>query len=242
MADPSMPNWAPVSRGWRTGMVIAQSCQLPVAFERAEQRSRRMMTWPTRAATPQQQFLVVHGWQNRRPTGHWQQWLVSRLSARGHRVRYPQLPGPDWPVLKEWLAVLEEQLDGGNSSNLTVICHSLGCISWLHLADQGSIQLPVRRVLFVAPPGPAFLAAEPALTEFQAPAMKTASLGSLTRPRLVCADNDPYCPERADLIYGERFDIDLIDGQGHFDLPAGYGRWESLLNWCEDPTQRITSQ
>ena len=43
--------------------------------------------------------LILHGWQNRRPEGHWQRWLAEELEAGGVVVRYPQLPEPDELVL-----------------------------------------------------------------------------------------------------------------------------------------------
>ena len=42
--------------------------------------------------TPPAAYLILHGWQNHRPEGHWQRWLAGELEARGHVVRYPQLP------------------------------------------------------------------------------------------------------------------------------------------------------
>ncbi|MDR6323285.1 RBBP9/YdeN family alpha/beta hydrolase [Actinoplanes couchii] len=51
-------------------------------------------------------FLLLHGWQNRRPTGHWQHWLATELRAAGHEVVHPQLPDPDEPVLDVWLTEL----------------------------------------------------------------------------------------------------------------------------------------
>ena len=42
-------------------------------------------------------FLLLHGWQNRRPADHWQHLLADELRGRGLAVRYPQLPSPDEP-------------------------------------------------------------------------------------------------------------------------------------------------
>jgi predicted alpha/beta hydrolase family esterase len=39
-------------------------------------------------------FLVLHGWPNRRPDGHWQRWLADRLAEDEAQVLYPQLPHP----------------------------------------------------------------------------------------------------------------------------------------------------
>jgi len=58
-------------------------------------------------------------------------------------------------------------------------------------------------------------------------------------PRLVCADNDPYCDPPARLAYSDAFDVDLVGGAGHFDMTAGYGPWWSVLRWCENPGYRL---
>ncbi|MFM9445466.1 RBBP9/YdeN family alpha/beta hydrolase [Streptomyces acidiscabies] len=55
-------------------------------------------------------FLILHGWQNHRPEGHWQHWLAARLTDLGHEVVYPQLPDPDNPELDVWLAEFERHL------------------------------------------------------------------------------------------------------------------------------------
>ncbi|MGH1550815.1 hypothetical protein ACRAWB_17190 [Leifsonia poae] len=37
-------------------------------------------------------FLILHGWDNFRPPGHWQRELATALEQRDERVVYPQLP------------------------------------------------------------------------------------------------------------------------------------------------------
>jgi len=36
--------------------------------------------------------LLLHGWQNHRPAGHWQHQLADDLTADGVDVSYPALP------------------------------------------------------------------------------------------------------------------------------------------------------
>jgi len=194
-------------------------------------------------ATVRPQFLILHGWQNRRPTGHWEHWLADRLIAAGHDVSYPQLPEPDLPVLKDWLAVIEHEITRRPHTEHVVIAHSLSVVAWLHLVDQGSVHLPVSRALLVAPPSPQFLAATSELREFELPAqfVNLARASSVTPPRIVCSDNDPYCQPPADTIYQGGLDVDRLDGAGHLDMVAGYGPWWSALRWCEDPAYRLNA-
>jgi predicted alpha/beta hydrolase family esterase len=195
------------------------------------------------ASVEDKSFLILHGWQNRRPEEHWQYKLASALTGRGYRVRYPQLPDPDEPVLKDWLAAIEQELHEAGSANVVVIAHSLACAAWLHLAQSGSVHLPVARLLFVAPPSPEFLAAEPAIAEFVPPQAGLGAIGatSATKPRLACAQGDPTCSPSADQVYPGVFDVDLIPHGGHLDMPAGYGEWPSILDWCEHPDRRLTA-
>ena len=37
-------------------------------------------------AEPARRFLVLHGWQNRRPAGHWQWQLTEALRSAGEQV------------------------------------------------------------------------------------------------------------------------------------------------------------
>lgn len=189
-------------------------------------------------------FLILHGWRNRHPKDHWQHWLARELGARRHSVYYPQLPNPEHPRVAEWLADIQVQLALMRHGERVVICHSLAAMAWLHLARVGGPHLPVDRLLFVAPPSPAYLAAEPELAAFDPPEPVGGLVRgtSRTEPRLVCSDNDPCCKEGANRAYPVGFDPDVIPGAGHFDMIAGYGTWPSVLAWCEDPTVRIVAR
>ncbi|MBM2615859.1 alpha/beta hydrolase [Actinoplanes sp. LDG1-06] len=191
-------------------------------------------------------FLILHGWQNRQPEEHWQHRLCKRLTERGHDVSYPALPEPDFPALKEWTGAIEEELVRGRGDELVVIAHSLACIAWIHLPQLARrFHPPVSRLLFVAPPSPAFLAKTPELREFQFAegADRLVKDTTVAPPRLACSTGDPYCEPPANQLYDAVFDVDLIDGAGHFDLEgAGYGEWPSVLAWCENGTVRLTGR
>ncbi len=86
-------------------------------------------------AIGERRFLVLHGWQNRRPREHWQHWLADSLRATGEQVLYPQLPDPELPSLPEWLSILRDELEMLGDGERVVICHSLGCLLWLRHVD-----------------------------------------------------------------------------------------------------------
>jgi serine hydrolase len=170
--------------------------------------------------------LILHGWQGSGPD-HWQTWLAGRLGAR-----YPELPQPDTPHLDEWLEVLDAELARGPR---VVICHSLACVLWLHHAARTGGP-PVDRVLLVAPPSESVDCDD--LHGFFPVAAEPSDLARAARStRLVCSDNDPYCPEGALHVYGEPLgiDTDLIAGAGHINPDAGYGPWPEVESWCLAP-------
>ncbi|ROO90623.1 hypothetical protein EDD29_8356 [Actinocorallia herbida] len=187
--------------------------------------------------------LVLHGWQNHRPEGHWERVLAEELAGRGLAVEYPQLPDPDVPDLEVWLAeiagLLAEPPGHGEADEKVVVCHSLACVAWLHAAGRGLVKAD--RVLLVAPPSPEFCAGEPEITAFAPPPLTPAEVAAAGVVRLVASDNDPYCVGGALEVYGRplALDADLVPGAGHLDLDAGYGRWPSVLEWCLDPSVRL---
>ena len=206
-------------------------------------------------------FLLLHGYANRRPPEHWQHWLADALSARGHAVTYPQLPDPDAPRLADWQAALFTHLDAlarvventgavednpdGAPPERIVLCQSLSCLLWLHSA---AALVPARRpdrVLLVAPPASAPIAAlapEFALHDDGGPndhldvaAVRASAQREL---RIVCSDHDPdWNPQGAESLYAAPLGLpcDVIPGAGHLSPDEGYGPWPDLLAWCERP-------
>ncbi|MFJ5303799.1 RBBP9/YdeN family alpha/beta hydrolase [Streptomyces sp. NPDC088350] len=185
-------------------------------------------------------YLILHGWQNHRPRGHWQHWLADRLRALGHEVAYPQLPDPDDPDLEVWLTELRHYLDPDVSR--VVVAHSASVLLWLHAVARGVVRDgDADRVLLVAPPSASVVVRHPEIAEFAPPAPELTLPGST---RLVAGDDDPYCPEGARTVFGEPFGIptEIIPGAGHLDLDAGYGSWPAVLEWCLDGTAGLTAR
>jgi uncharacterized protein len=182
-------------------------------------------------------FLILHGWQNHRPVGHWQRWLAEELEASGERVAYPSLPDPDFPELGAWLAVLRAELaalGGAGGGERVVIAHSLGCLLWLRHAERALAAERVDRVLLVCPAGPAAL---PSMLEdfygdgtFDAGAVRDAARST----ELVCTDADPWCPEGAAGFFGRALDLPthVVVGGGHLSLDEGYGAWPAVAAWA----------
>jgi predicted alpha/beta hydrolase family esterase len=191
----------------------------------------------SRDASESRAFLVLHGYDNFRPAGHWQHHLAAELGERGERVVYPQLPDADAPQVDAWAdavaRALAEASDDGRR-RVIVVCHSLACIVWLAARPAED---SVERVLLVAPPEQDVLAGIDALTAFAALPLTTPSTPTL----LVGSDNDPYSPNGVSASFGEPLGIPVtvIPNGGHLEPGAGYGRWPSLLEWCLDATTAI---
>ena len=179
------------------------------------------------------QALILHGWQGN-AEGHWQTWLAERLGAD---VRYPSLPDPDDPNPDAWDAALRAEL-GEMDPEPVVICHSLACALWLRAAAGGA---RAGRVLLVAPPAPD--SEFPEVSRFF-PTGADAQIvaGSARETRLVCADDDPYCPDGAATVFGEVLGVpvDLVPGGGHLNTDAGYGPWPAVEAWCRGASAALS--
>jgi uncharacterized protein len=178
-------------------------------------------------------FLILHGLSASGP-GHWETWLGARLRADGERVAYPDLPDPDMPSPQQWRSVLDGELAALPAGETIVICHSLACLLWLHHVADGGQQAD--RLLLVAPPSEAS-----GVAEIQA--FFPVPLPKLTDgARLVCSDDDPYCPEGADKLYGEPLGIptDVLAGAAHINPESGYGPWPEVEAWCVSGDRPIT--
>ncbi|MFJ8072767.1 RBBP9/YdeN family alpha/beta hydrolase [Streptomyces sp. NPDC096176] len=198
------------------------------------------------SARPASSFLILHGWQNRRPKPHRQHRPADELTARGHAVTCPQLPEPDGPDRGTWLdrlhTLLGAEPEAGGPERV-VICHSLAVLLWLHAAAGGGVRAD--RVLLVAPPSTEVIAGYQEVAGFaQLKVTGPQARAAAARTRLVAGDDDPYCPGGADLHYGRPLglDTDTITGGAHLDLDAGYGPWPSVLAWCLDPAERIVAR
>uniref|UniRef100_UPI0028CFEF8B RBBP9/YdeN family alpha/beta hydrolase n=1 Tax=uncultured Frigoribacterium sp. TaxID=335377 RepID=UPI0028CFEF8B len=110
-------------------------------------------------------FLLLHGWQNRRPADHWQHLLADELRGRGLAVRYPQLPSPDEPDLAAWEAAVRSEHAALGSGPVTVVCHSLSTLLWLRI-QAGARPLAADRVALVSPPSPELIAGQDAVHAF----------------------------------------------------------------------------
>ncbi|MGH7640114.1 MAG: RBBP9/YdeN family alpha/beta hydrolase [Candidatus Dormibacteria bacterium] len=189
--------------------------------------------------------MLLHGYGNHRPRGHWQWWLAEQLRRRDEQVLYPQLPDPDRPDPAAWLQVLADEYEQLGPGERIVVCHSLACALWYLAAASGTAVLarPAGRVLLVAPAGRRDLA-QLGLAGFAPTPWRAHVLASSSskRIKLVASDNDPNCSAgTAAALYGRPLGLDAetIPGAGHLTTDDGYGPWPEVLGWCLDPETRF---
>jgi predicted alpha/beta hydrolase family esterase len=179
--------------------------------------------------------LILHGWQGSGPE-HWQTWLAGRLRDAGAHVQYPDLPDCDVPCPERWGAALHTQLRrlAADEGERVVICHSLGCVLWLREAARIAPRYRVDRVVLVAPPCPGAKVSE--LAQFYPTGADRAAIEAAAgHTRLVCSDNDAYCPGRGAAEHWGRpleLPVDLLPGAGHLNVEAGYGPWPAMEAWA----------
>jgi predicted alpha/beta hydrolase family esterase len=120
-----------------------------------------------------------------------------------------------------------------------VLCHSLSCLLWLHYAAVApGREGRAARVLLVAPPWPDPMV--PALAAFfPVPLDPQAVHAAAGETRVVCADDDPYCPDGAAERYGAPLDlpVEVVPGGGHLNAESGYGPWPAIEAWCLNRVQ-----
>ena len=178
-------------------------------------------------------FVILHGWENRRPTDHWEHWLFDELTALGHDVDYPQLPDPDEPDLDTWLALLDALVTRGERE-VTLVAHSLATSLWLtHLAWGGSPGR-VTRLALVAIPSPAGLAPT-AVAPFTAHEPRIDPLPGVEQI-VFEGEGDDYAPGgvRSDYSIDPSIPVELVPGGGHLMPATGYGPWPRILDWVLD--------
>lgn len=194
--------------------------------------------------------LIIHGWGNERPIGHWHRRLATALRQQGHLVAYPQLPDTQLPELSKWLEVITKELEilaEVNSDELVVICHSLGCLTWINLATLGLAPTDVNRVLLVAPADSELCGQVPSFQiDVKDPKVKKAVTNSAKVTLIVGSDNDPWTPKGLAETFSKPLDLPTITikGAGHLSLDddPSWGKWQGVIDWVNNPSASLVTR
>ena len=178
--------------------------------------------------------LILHGWQNHRPAGHWQHVLADQLRTDGIGVSYPQLPNPDEPDRAAWRALVAGDIAQLTGPHRLLVAHSLAVWVVLDLLVAAG-GLDVDRILLAAPVNRDVLAANPPIAAFDPGLDDTeirSAVGRHGNVHVVYSDDDPYWPGGAgEWATGIGATVHPLSGQGHLALGDGYGRWDSVRDW-----------
>ncbi|MFM7321027.1 MAG: RBBP9/YdeN family alpha/beta hydrolase [Armatimonadota bacterium] len=182
--------------------------------------------------------LVLHGWGGNKPE-HWQEHLAAN-PPDGVEIVAPKFPNPGHPDPGTWIPLMEETFEGlaGVADSLTVVAHSLGAITWLHVAARAKRRI-ADRVLLVAPPyvvpGIPPWSAPPGVDAFFPPPLDADAVARAAREvHLVGGNDDDYATWEQMETYAKRLGIEAtcLQGAGHISPYWGYGRWEWVERWC----------
>ena len=197
-------------------------------------------------------ILLLHGWGGNKPA-HWQEWLFAGLQKEGVDVRYAKMPNPAAPRLAAWLPCVHEAVCGlPEAGPVTILCHSLGAITWMHYSTALDRQV-ADRVLLVAPPyvshdlPPADT--PPGIDGFFPPPLDAQAIRrAANETTIICGENDCYGTEDQTKAYSDRLEVPMhmLPGAGHVSPYWGYGEWPWVLDWClrraELPPQARTNE
>lgn len=183
-------------------------------------------------------ILILHGWGGNKPA-HWQESLAASLATEPVEVHYPTMPDPMAPSLAAWQAALHDALMQVRvGPPLTVVCHSLGAINWMHYAATVEARI-ADRVLLVAPP---YVIPEipptdapPGVSSFFPPPMDFAAIArTAAETHIVASNDDDYATFEQSKAYADRLQIPihLLPGAGHISPYWGYGEWPWVRDWC----------
>ena len=204
--------------------------------------------------------LIHHGWTNTRQPDHWQRNLAHALRLQGHHVSYAQFPQTQQPNFADWSALLVAELEhlvelrnlsgdaGSAAGELILVGHSLGCVNIMKSSLEGLIspELRANRTLFVAPAAQEKLDAVPtfkfdlestsAYAKLRAALAETA--GEVT---LVASEDDVWLPKGIRAEYGEPLNLEpvIIEGGRHLSLQDGWGKWQGVIDWVNDPAANL---
>lgn len=183
-------------------------------------------------------ILILHGWGGNKPE-HWQEWLFAELKKAGADVRYPKMPDPSGPCLAAWLTSLHEAVQElPEAGSATILCHSLGAITWMHYSTALTRRV-ADRVLLVAPP---YVSHDlpPADTPpgidgfFPVPLDAEAIRRASRETAIICGEGDCYGTEDQLKAYADRLEVPMytLPGAGHVSPYWGYGEWPWVLDYC----------
>lgn len=192
-------------------------------------------------------LVIIHGWGNTRAQDHWQRHLAVAARKSGHSVHYPQLPDTETPNFADWAEVLIAEFEmiadvKAPGDEVVVVTHSLGCSTFLKLAVDGHLPISVDRTLLVAPADPEVLSDVSSFIVQPNDVVRAALGAASAEVVLLGSDADPWTPNGIDSTYGRPLELTpvIIEGAKHLALGDGWGYWQGVIDWVNNPSADLT--
>ena len=128
---------------------------------------------------------------------------------------------------------------------LIFVGHSLGCLNFLWAASEGALPTRFSRALLVAPADPTLL---PDLDIERLNVEKpdfSARIGAFVdEVTLVASDKDQWLPRGIRETFGKQLGVEpvVIEGANHLSRADGWGYWQGVIEWVNDPTADLTDR
>lgn len=170
--------------------------------------------------TNKQTYVIVPGW-NGSPAEHWQShWQRTLPNAlRVEQQNWQQ------PCLQHWVSEVEQTL-AGLTGAVTLIAHSLGCVTIAHWALQAKPEVlaKISGALLVAPADVERLDCPAELTGFAPIPQSELPFPSV----LVGSTNDHAASRERALHFAARWGSEavILERAGHINIDSGHRCWE----------------
>lgn len=191
-------------------------------------------------------LLINHGLGNLRWPDHWQRHLATAARKAGHVVSYPQFPSPEKPDTQDWQSLLIAEAAlladvGDSAGELLFVGHSLGSLNFLFAAQNSALPVIFDRALLVAPADPTLL---PDLEIERLDSNKVDLAKAAKRVQIVASDADQWIPRGIQATFGGPLGLEpvVIPGAKHLSLNDGWGHWQGVIDWVENPSADLTKR
>lgn len=172
-------------------------------------------------------IFIIHGVEGH-PGENWFPWLQRELEVLGHRVIVPQFPTPERQTLSDWLVVFEKYKEFLTPETV-VVGHSLGAAFLLNIIEKYPVKAAFFASGFAEKAGNHF---DPSMATFSQKAFDWEKIKNNCKNFVIFhGDNDPYIKlQKAHELAGILgVEVNVIKNGGHFNLAAGYDKFEALL-------------
>ncbi len=179
-------------------------------------------------------IFIIHGAYGH-PEENWFSWLKSELEKLGCKVFVPKFPTPENQSLDNWLNVFEHYKQYIDENSIFV-GHSLGPAFLLDILEN--LDRPIKASFFVS--GFAELLGDKDLDKINRTFVDKDFDWQKIRQNcrkfyVFHSDNDPYVSlEKAeDLAKKLGVDVIMVKNAGHFNVAAGYTKFNLLLEYIK---------